>query len=217
MTPSMTESDPLTGKPAVELALGQRQIAAIGFVAVLLLGCVATMAYVAGRTIGPGGGAPAAVAKTIPAVQVPSRTAAATAPIAVKPASSGKVEQLIMVEAAAAPATTQPSIMSARAAEPPPLVQQPAAAAKPATPELKPLTATLLAGNTFWQVAAIDLGMAQVTCELLTRKGLPAVLGDSPSPGIYRVLVGPVHTPEESTRHKAVLDEAGFHPFIKKY
>ncbi len=83
-------------------------------------------------------------------------------------------------------------------------------------PELKPLTPALLAGNTFWQVAATELGMAHVTCELLTRKELPAILGDSPSPSIYRVLVGPVRTPAESARYKATLDEAGFHPFLKK-
>lgn len=216
MTPSMTESDPLTGKPTVEFALGQRQIAAIGFVAVLLLGCVATMAYVAGRAISPGGAPPVALAKVSPSREVPPRNIAEAAPGVVKRVSSAKVEQLIMVEpAAAVPGTGQPSIMAAKAAEPPVVPQ--ATPAKQASPELKPLTAALLAGNTFWQVAATDLGMAQVTCELLTRKGLPAILGDSPSPGIYRVLVGPVHTPEESTRHKAGLDEAGFHPFIKKY
>ena len=217
MTPSMTESDPLTGKPAVELALGQRQIAAIGFVAILLLGCVATMAYVAGRTISPRGAAPAAISKALPVGQVPPRNASVAVPIVAKPISLAKVEQLIMVEpAAVAPILpVQPSIMVAKAAEGPAIVQPPAG--KTATPELKPLTAALLAGNTFWQVAATDLGMSQVTCELLTRKGLPAVLGDSPSPGIYRVLVGPVRTPDELARYKAGLDEAGFHPFLKKY
>lgn len=216
MTPSMTESDPLTGKPTVEFALGQRQIAAIGFVAVLLLGCVATMAYVAGRAISPGGAPPVAVAKVNPAREVPAPKIAEAAPAVAKAVGLAKVEQLIMVEpAVVVPSTAQPSIMAAKAAEPP--VGAQVTAAKTASPELKPLTAALLAGNTFWQVAATDLGMAQVTCELLTRKGLPAILGDSPSPGIYRVLVGPVHTPEESTRYKTGLDEGGFHPFIKKY
>jgi hypothetical protein len=75
----------------------------------------------------------------------------------------------------------------------------------------------LLVGNTFWQVAATDRGMAEVTCEVLTRKGLPTLLSDGPSAGIFRVLVGPIKTTDETNRYKAVLDEAQFHPFIKKY
>ena len=47
----MTQTDPHPGKPAVEVSLGERQIAALGFVAFLILGTVAALAYVAGRAV----------------------------------------------------------------------------------------------------------------------------------------------------------------------
>jgi len=213
----MTQTDPVPAKPAVELALGQRQIAALGFVAILMLGCVATLAYVAGRSNGPAQSA----ANSQSAVRSSPRPTPALPPPAavaakIKPATN--VEQLIMVEpASAAPVAAPPSVMALRAAQPLPPRQSAEQPALSKAPELQPLAPQLLAGRTFWQVAATDKGMSEVTCELLVRKGLPALIGDSPSPGIYRVLVGPVHSTDETARYKVVLDESGFHPFIKKY
>jgi hypothetical protein len=211
----MTHTDPHPGKPAVEVSFGERQLAALGFVAFLILGTVAALAYVAGRAVTP---PTSTAARRVAPVELKAAAAPAIKPVEksnVSSASSSKVEQLIMVEAAtsAAPAVA-PSVLSAKAAEPPPVVQP---SPITATPNLKPVSPELLAGNTFWQVAATEVGMAEVTCELLTRKGLPALMGDSPSKGIVRVLVGPVRTPADSNKFKATLDEAGFHPFIKKY
>jgi hypothetical protein len=167
--------------------MGERQIAALGFVACLVLGCVATVAYLAGRVAGPRQQAVAASANAAPQATR-------------KPEPRPAVEQLIVVE----PAT------------PPPLVAL-APELQPKSPVPEPAVQDVLTGNTFWQVAATERGMAEVTIEMLTRKGLPARIGDSPSSGIFRVLVGPMRTPEETNRYKIVLDEAGFHPFIKKY
>lgn len=201
MTPSITESDSLPGKTGFEFSVGQRQIAALGFVAVLVLGCVATVAYLAGRVAGP---RQDAVAANSSSRRTGPSTQSVPAP-AQKAEPRPHVEQLIVVE----PAST-----TAVPAQPKPVAPSPAPVK---APELKPVAQELLAGNTFWQVAATDRGMSEVTLEVLTRKGLPTLLSEGPSSGILRVLVGPIRTPEESARTKAVLDDAGFHPFIKKY
>lgn len=213
MTPTMTPSDSYPGKPAVELSMGQRQIAALGFLAFLLLGFVATVAYLAGRVAGPGHGAPVTAkhASTPPSTAQPQPSSPAIAVNPASPGSSSTVQQLILVEPAAPDRSA--SILAAKAAEPtkaPSLVQT-------KTPELKPVAGDLLAGSTFWQVAATELGMSEVTCEFLTRKGIPSLISDGPSAGVYRVLVGPIHNPDESQRYKNALDQAGFHPFLKKY
>ena len=184
--------------------MGQRQLAALGFVIFLLLGCVSTIAYLAGRVAGPK--PDVASAKSMAPSKASNDTAALRPALAAKPAARSSVEQLIVVEPVSSPR------VAAAAAVP---VAPPPAPTKP--PEIKPVASELLVGNTFWQVAATDRGMSEVTLELLTRKGMPTLLGDGPSPGIFRVLVGPLRTADETNRHKALLDEAGFHPFIKKY
>ena len=189
-------------------------MAALGFIAFLLLGFVATMAYVAGR-VARSAGPPITALPGMRPARVPEAPTASAIKVPEVERKKPAVEQLIMVEAAAPGTPVPPPTMAAQPAEPPPA---PAGVVSPGkAPELRPVAPELLAGNTFWQVAATERGMAEVTCEFLTRRGLPAVLGDSPSPGIFRVLVGPIQTPDETSRHKANLDAAGFHPFIKKY
>ncbi len=213
-TSSFIHSETVPEKPVGEFSVGQRQLAALGFIAFLLLGFASTMAYLAGR-----------VARN---PQAPDPVAAAAAPVRQRaavqlpvPASRPAVEQLIMVETAS---STVPSpagaIPSAPAAGKPVAVTAQLEKPAPSTPaghQLTQVPTELLKGNTYWQVAAIDRGMAEVSCEFLLRKELPALLGDSPTPGIVRVLVGPIHTPDETTKYKAVLEDSGFHPFIKKY
>lgn len=211
MTPSYTQPSPAADKP-VEFSVGQRQLAAIGFVSFLLLGLVATMSYVAGRITSPPApasrvaGLPRTAATPAPSVSPEAPKAAAEAPR--KP----PVEQLIVVEAqtppppaAPAPTVTAPTVANVT----------PAPAVAGARPQ--PTPTEKLIGNTYLQVAAVDRGMAEVTCELLTRKGLPALIGDSPSDGIFRVLVGPIRNAADVPGHQAILAEAGFHPFVKKY
>ena len=206
-TSSFVHSETVPEKSVGEFSVGQRQLAALGFVVFLLLGFVATMSYLAGR-VARNQQPPVQAAAAAP-VRQRSATPLPPAPV-VKPA----VEQLIMVETASAPAVTSP----VTSAKPSALESVPALApVKASVSQLTQVPTELLKGNTYWQVAAIDRGMAEVSCEFLLRKGLPALLGDSPSPGIVRVLVGPIHTQEETAKHKVVLEESGFHPFIKKY
>ena len=227
MTPSFTQPTPAADKP-VEFAVGQRQLAAIGFVCFVILGLVATMAYLAGRVAGPAA-APVAKIEAKAPVAVP-----ASAPVPNRNNNSSKkpaVEQVIMVDsttqgakapvlsvpapvvtASVTPATTAPAVIAAAAAP-----VTPAPAGLPAVAPPKPTSVDRLKGNTYLQVAAIDRGMAEVTYEMLTRKGLPVLIGDSPSEGIFRVLVGPIRDMADVPKHQAALNEAGFQPFIKKY
>lgn len=227
MTPSYTQPTPAVEKP-VEFAVGQRQLAAIGFVCFVVLGLVATLAYLAGRVAGPAAATPAKIeAKTAPAPLV-----AAAAPV-----KKTAVEQLIMVDApsqAVKPAGGKPATEPAAATNAPvpvaatvaAAVAPPVSAATAQTPSPvivksssppQPTAVEKLKGNTYLQVAAIDRGMAEVTHEQLKLKGLPVLIGDSPSEGIFRVLVGPIRNPADIPVHQAALNEAGFQPFIKKY
>ena len=210
-TSSFVHSETVPEKSVGEFSVGQRQLAALGFVVFLLLGFVATMSYLAGR-VARNPQLPAQVVASAATPVRPRSAAPLPVPVVVKPA----VEQLILVETASVPVVPAPVIT----AKPSALETLPAPAPAPvkaSAAQLTPVPTELLKGNTYWQVAAIDRGMAEVSCEFLIRKGLPALLGDSPSPGIVRVLVGPIHTQDETARHKVVLEESGFHPFIKKY
>ena len=213
-TSSFIHSETVPEKPVGEFSVGQRQLAALGFIAFLLLGFASTMAYVAGR-VARNPQTPAPVAAGAPPVR---QRAAVPLPV---PASRPAVEQLIMVETASSavplPAGAVPSAPSAGKPVAVAAQLEKPAASTPAGHQLTQVPTELLKGNTYWQVAAIDRGMAEVSCEFLLRKELPALLGDSPTPGIVRVLVGPIRSPDDTARYKAVLEESGFHPFVKKY
>ncbi len=205
-TSSFIHSETVAEKPVGEFSVGQRQLAALGFIAFLLLGIASTMAYVAGR-VARNPQAPAPVAAAAPVRQ----RAAIPLPAPSRPA----VEQLILVETASSVGPSNPAAVKPAAVAAP--VETPVASQPVKAHQLTQVPTELLKGNTYWQVAAVDRGMAEVSCEFLLRKELPALLGDSPTPGIVRVLVGPIRTPDETARYRAVLEEAGFQPFVKKY
>jgi cell division septation protein DedD len=213
MMPSLTE---LTG-PQHQTApgdsratLGNRQLAAVLFMGLLLVSLIASLSYLVGRLSGP---ADAVKAQT--------------------QARKGMQEQVIVVDPIVGNQHAKPSPPSPIKVPPPqpvtvsppspkPQPAPPVAAAKPATPPIPhPAFASAtppgLAGSSFFQVAAVDRGMAEVSVEFLRKKDLPALLGDIASPGVYRVLVGPLNTIEETNRVKASLENAGFHPFLRKY
>jgi len=203
--PSLTEltgpvdSDPK--EPAIgSEPLGNRQIAAVLFVVVVLVAVISTLAYLVGRLTPPDGSR-----------QVHAKTA----------------EQIIVVDPVTA---TPPQPARARATTPvalPPAASpgkevapagQPAGAASvPGTASKVAPTADSLAGLVFYQVAAVDKGMADVSVEYLVRKGIAARLGDSPSPGTYRVLAGPLPDGQENDRLRATLEALGFRPFLRRY
>jgi cell division protein FtsN len=229
-----------------QYTVGQRQLAALGFIAVVALGFVATMAYVAGRVVRSDQAAASAAAapakRPVPQPQPPVQQ------LAKPPASDSaqKIEQLIVVEppvaavaakaansalarqappaspnsVTPAPATAKPTVAPTMAATPAgasAAVQAPVPAAPQQQGPATSADGENLMGKTYWQVAAVDRGMAEVSKEFLVRKGIPAKVGDASSPGTFRVLVGPVKSDTETTELKARLELEGFKPFLRRY
>ena len=85
----------------------------------------------------------------------------------------------------------------------------PAPRETPATVEPRP-------GQTFLQVAAVAQPQAGAVVETLKAKGFPARLTAGPNSTIFRVLVGPYSDAATLGKAKADLENAGFHPIMRK-
>jgi outer membrane biosynthesis protein TonB len=109
------------------------------------------------------------------------------------------------------PAAPQPA--PAKSKEPP----KPAAGAA-GTPD--GLYATPGAGGTFIQVGAVGKTDAELIASSLRKRGYPAVIANGPpeTPGIFRVLVGPLHDSATIAKTRAELQAAGFKgAYVRKY
>lgn len=189
------------------IVLGQRQLVAVCCMFLVILGLVATLAYVAGRSItasqmraGERGEVVPAImvdpAKQIAPAALEARAETAPIPIAPVPAREPRVETI------PTPTPIVPMVSPKRA---PTVVVTQAAAGEP-----RP-------GDSFWQVGVVDRGMADVFVEFMMRLDLPARRAPAGTNGQYRVLVGPVHDSAESDRFRRAIEGAGFQTFLKRY
>jgi len=179
----------MTQSPDDQLAvvLGQRQLIAVCCMFLVVLGLVATMAYVTGRSI------TAAQMRSLEKSDVP-------------PA--------IVVDPGKPPQTTVPGPMEAKAETLPPTptpapIQSPLQAAA----EMGEPTA----GQSFWQVGLVDRGVAPVFVEYMTRQGFRSRLAAGQSAGGLRVLVGPLTSQADAEKTKRALDAMNIQAFLKKY
>jgi cell division septation protein DedD len=188
-----------------ELVLGNRQLLSGFFLVVLLFGVAFSMGYIVGRNSAPSPKAQAEAATGLPApgdarpqaagslVNPPPQSADAAAPTADQPPAD---------------ATPQPVTQPAREPEP---------AKAAAAPPPSPATATLgeTQGTNFWQVMAVKRPEAEAVLKALRDKNFPASLGAGPN-DLVRVLVGPYPDTQSLGRAKTELENAGFHPILKK-
>jgi cell division septation protein DedD len=197
-----------------ELVLGNKQLLSAFFVVVALLGVFFTMGYVIGRntavpevgtTKRSGGDRPSEA----PAVSPPTDTQ----PVAAPPAAVALPQKT--EPAHTAPEYTKP--------EPPKVAAHKADPVRVAPPVEKPAEAppTVLkpegtAGHTYLQVMAVKRPVADNTVKLLKGRGLPALLGESSKPELYRVLVGPYSDNEALANAKTELKKMGFDAFVSK-
>lgn len=173
--------------------LGPRQIAIGLFLAVVLMGTFAAMAYVVGRAM------------------LPIRAAALDDPVP---------EKVLVVDAAApAKPTTAPEENGhAQKANGHGNGTNGAGALKvPAPATQTSYFKQPMKGELFLQVAAADRGVAAVFAEYLTRKNLPCQIADGPDDRNHRVLVGPIENNQQLTALRASLEESGFKPFLRRY
>jgi cell division protein FtsN len=184
-----------------ELVLGNRQLLSGFFVVVVLFAVFFVMGYFVGRNSAP-----------------PVRVAASNPPAGtVAPASENRPPAASPAVPSPAPAVPQPATQ-APAGEPQPTTQPvreteapgeppaPAAAAPPAEPA---------AGQTYLQVMAVRQEEAAIVARTLKDQGFPSSLAPAPK-GLTRVLVGPYSDTASLGKAKAELENAGFHPIVKK-
>jgi len=206
-----------------ELVLGNRQLLSAFFIIVILFGVFFTMGYVVGRNSTPGvsassAGAQRAEAAPVPTAAQPSASQPASAvpkeeakesePADTKPVETKPVETK-PVEAAPVAAPEKPAVK----ADAPP---RRAAAAKSAPSASTAVTVNPGPGNMYLQVMAVEQPQAGVVMDTLKQKGFPAVLGQSPNPTLFRVMVGPYADGASLGKAKAQLENAGFKPLVRK-
>jgi len=98
---------------------------------------------------------------------------------------------------------------------------KPAPAAALVAPAVEVSTAPIYAdpvqGLVYIQVGAVEKGVSTIWAEGLRTHGLNAFVAPGPNEKIFRVLVGPLPTPDSYTHTKQVLDSIGLNTFGKKY
>lgn len=184
-----------------ELVLGNRQLLSGFFIVVILFGVFFTMGYIVGRNsaaprVAAANEAPAAAAQG--QAQQPAAAPAQPAEPSAPPPGDAAAPQ----QAAAQPAEANPA-PAAEAAPTPMVLPPPDKLVEPAP------------GDVYLQVMAVKRPEAEVVLKTLREKGFRAVLGQGPN-DLLRVLVGPFADRETLTQTKAGLENAGFHPIVRK-
>jgi cell division septation protein DedD len=192
-----------------ELVLGNKQLLSAFFVVVALLGVFFTMGYIIGRNTG--GNASKDAAKDASANASPPPE---TAPRAIAPEPSAPAPQTPAAESSESP-TTHPAIEEVKKS-PPKAVERAAEAAADAAAPTTPVAVQSVPGHQYLQLMAVKLPEADKMVALLRRRGLPALIGESSKPDLFRVLVGPFSDTASLARTKSSLKDLGFESVVSK-
>ena len=171
-----------------ELVLGNKQLLSIFFVMVVLLGVAFTIGYMIGK----------------------NTAAASAATTNVNPAPNPvrrQVEPPPDTGSEPAPVTEPPPASTRKAAA------KPAPVTEPETP--KPAAVSNTVGP-YLQVAALKRQDAEHIVNVLKERGYPALLGESPKEGLFRVLVGPFKDMAELHDTKDKLKKSGFDTIVAR-
>lgn len=182
-----------------ELVLGNKQLLSGFFIVVILFGVFFTMGYIVGRSSSPAPRLTAAADTNTPpgpSLSIPQPEAAGP-PVATPPPAQATAPEDASQRAPAAPAS------QTVAAKPPEPAPQAPAPSEPA------------AGETYLQVMAVKRPEAEVVVKALRDKGFRATMGPGPN-DLVRVLVGPFADGTSLGTAKANLENAGFHPIVRK-
>jgi len=189
-----------------ELVLGNKQLLSGFFIVVILFGVFFTMGYIVGRNSAPS-------PKVAAAGEPPASSAAAQPETRPQSAAGAVIPPQNPPDAA--PGAAQPAATETAAA-PPPAAPPAAETAKPAETAPPPDGIVETApGDTYLQVMAVKRPEAEVVLKTLRDKGFRALLGHGPNE-LVRVLVGPLNDAAALGQTKAGLENAGFHPIVRK-
>jgi cell division septation protein DedD len=189
-----------------ELVLGNKQLLSIFFIVIAMLGVAFTLGYMIGRNTANvsaasmSGAPPQAMPTQSPnqsPTQAPRMADPQTAPVVQQDPTPAPVPEKVTSTSAAKPYESDGAPTPA-----------PVAAPAPAT-----------AGNppSYLQVAAMKRADADHMVSVLRDRGFPALIGESPKEGLFRVLVGPYKDIPSLVDAKAKLKAAGFdNPLIAR-
>ena len=178
-----------------ELVLGNKQLLSAFFVVVALLGVFFTAGYIVGRNTGA------------TASKEASKDASANASPAPEPAPRVAPEP-------AEPAHTEP--VAAAPPEPKPVRTSRPAEAATETASTDAAVVQSVPGHQYLQVMAVKRPEADKMVSLLRKRGLPALVGESSKPELFRVLVGPFSDTASLAKSKTTLKDLGFESVISK-
>ncbi len=201
-----------------ELILGHKQLLAVFFILVFLLGVFFVMGYVVGRSLNP------ALTQDKQAMQ-PAETQEAPPLIVTGEGVSEPAHAEALREPGRAALIPPPEAVKT----PPPQTAQPSAAAMetappkrepppPAPPAPEVASGEPRPGQTYIQVSAVKPEDAELLVSALKRSGLPAQHAASPKPELRRVLVGPYSDGAAISKAKEDLAKLGFtKTFVQTY
>jgi cell division protein FtsN len=196
-----------------EVVLGNRQLLSGFFIVALLFGVAFAMGYIVGRNSLPSVKSQAETAAKLPSSGTDARPpAAASAPPVPASDSPAAADSSPPADAAAQGAADQ-----SHPDEPQPTTQpaRDTVVSAPATPPSAPAPVNDVSPGSYWQVLAAQQHEADAVMRALVDKGLPASLSPGPN-GLTRVLVGPYNDTLSLGRAKSALEDAGFHPILKR-
>jgi len=197
-----------------EIVLGNRHLLSIFFIVAAMMGVSFTIGYMIGRNTANAAAAVNAHPAAVPPDSTPadsSQTARAN-PAPTQPSAAPAVST---PPAGTQPAGTQPAKpydnpQPEKAASDTPSdisAKSPAAESAPASPK---------EGGSYLQVAALKRQDADHIVKILREHGFPALLGESPKEGLFRVLVGPFHDMTSLADSKQKLRAAGFDSIVAR-
>jgi cell division septation protein DedD len=191
-----------------ELVLGNKQLISLFFVIVALCGVFFALGYMMGRPSGK-------QLTAIPDTSVASTSGGTSSSVPAQAQESPQPEpprETASADVQPTPADVQPQTPSThtQAAHDVPPVAPPAVAPAPAAVSREE-------GATYLQVRALGRADAENFVKTLKEQNFPALLSESPKPGLFRVLVGPYRQMADVADAKARLKALGFaDAFVQK-
>lgn len=189
-----------------ELVLGNKQLLSIFFIVIAMLGVAFTLGYMIGRNT-----ANASATGISPASAIQASPAQSPPP-------TRDAEPSTVVPPVAAPVTPAPAtekMRGTRPAKPYETENSYGADAPGGVPA--PMTTAVAGAASYLQVAAMKRADADHMVSVLRDRGFPALVGESPKEGLFRVLVGPYKDTASLVDGKAKLKAAGFdNPLIAR-
>ena len=184
-----------------EIVLGNKQLLSMFFIVAALLGVAFTMGYIIGRNTTGVSAASNATTTVAPAAM--NRSAPISTPDTDNaPTPSARTES----NPSAPPVETQPA--------------KPYPGSTPAAPipgeTVPPNTGPAGLHGSYLQVAALKRQDADHLVEVLLKRGYPALLGESPKEGLFRVLIGPFKDTPSLADSKQRLKAAGIETIVAR-